>query len=94
MPKRALWPPRDVSHQTAEYCSRRDPPSGGPQQSAEKPATGDTDSRVLHPAGLPLYPWGVGLYKPPGAPMQRVELLIHHMHLERGVELDLPFFLL
>ena len=32
----------------------------------------DTDGLDPHPAGLPLYPWGVGLYKPPRAPMQRV----------------------
>ncbi|EMS59090.1 Aspartic proteinase nepenthesin-2 [Triticum urartu] len=38
--------------------SRQGPPGGGPQQPAEKPATRETDSRVLHPARLLLYPWG------------------------------------
>ena len=52
--------------------SRRDPPAGGTQQPAEKPASIDTDGWDQIPAGLPLYPRGVGLYKPPGAPMQRV----------------------
>ena len=52
--------------------SRRDPPAGGTQQPAEKPASVDTDGWGQSPAGLPLYPRGVGLYKPPGAPMQRV----------------------
>ena len=28
-----------------------------------------------HPARLPLYPWGVGLYKPLETPMQRVDLI-------------------
>ena len=55
-----------------EAGSRRDPPVGGPQQPAEKPASIDTDGWDQIPAGLPLYPRGVGLYKPPGAPMQRV----------------------
>ena len=57
-----------------EAGSRRDPPVGGTQQPAEKPASVDTDGWDQSPAGLPLYPWGVGLYKPPGAPMQRVGL--------------------
>ena len=52
--------------------SRRDPPAGGTQQPAEKPAGVDTDGWDQFPVGLPLYPRGVGLYKPPGAPMQRV----------------------
>ena len=52
--------------------SRRDPPVGGTQQPAKKPASVDTDGWDQSPAGLPLYPRGVGLYKPPGAPMQRV----------------------
>ena len=52
--------------------SRRDPPAGGTQQPAEKPASIDTDGWDQIPVGLPLYPRGVGLYKPPGAPMQRV----------------------
>ena len=55
-----------------EAGSRRDPPAGGAQLPAEKPASVDTDGRDQLPVGLPLYPWGVGLYKPPGAPMQRV----------------------
>ena len=54
--------------------SRRDPPAGGTQQPAEKPASIDTDGWDQIPAGLPLYPRGVGLYKPPGAPMQRVRI--------------------
>ena len=52
--------------------SRRDPPAGGTQQPAEKPASVDTDGWDQFRVGLPLYPRGVGLYKPPGAPMQRV----------------------
>ena len=48
--------------------SRRGPPGGKPQQSAEKPATGDTNSWVLHPARLPLYPWGEAYINPPGHP--------------------------
>ena len=52
--------------------SRRDPPAGGTQLPAEKPASVDTDGWDQLPVGLPLYPRGVGLYKPPGAPMQRV----------------------
>ena len=52
-----------------------DPPVGGPQRPVEKPADTDTDSLDPHPAGLPLYSWGVGLYKPPRVPMQRVDLL-------------------
>ena len=56
--------------------SRRGPPGGGPQQPAEKPEAGDADSRVLHLARLPMYPWGVDLYKPPRAPMQRVPNLL------------------
>ena len=55
---------------------RRDPPGGGPQLPAEKPVTRYADGRVLHPAKLPLYPWGKGLYKPPRAPMQRVPNLL------------------
>ena len=54
--------------------SRRDPPAGGPQQPAQKPASAVTDGWAPRPAGLPLYPQGVGLYKPPGAPMQGVGL--------------------
>ena len=54
--------------------SRRDQPAGGTQQPAEKPASVDTDGWGQLPVGLPLYPRGVGLYKPPGAPMQRVRL--------------------
>jgi len=38
--------------------SRQDPPVGGPQRPAEKPANTDTDGLDPHPAGLPLYPWG------------------------------------
>ena len=49
----------------------------------EKPATRDTDSRVLQSARLPMYPWGVGLYKPPRAPMQRVPNLLE---LDRPIE--------
>ena len=52
--------------------SRRDPPAGGTHQPAEEPAGVDTDGWGQFPVGLPLYPRGVGLYKPPGAPMQRV----------------------
>ncbi len=48
--------------------SRRDPPAGGPQQPAQKPASVDTDGWAPRPTGLPLYPRGVGLYKPPGHP--------------------------
>ena len=55
-----------------EASSRRDPLVGGPQQPAEKPASVDTDGRDQSPARLQLYPRGVGLYKPRGAPMQRV----------------------
>ena len=65
--------------------SRRDPAVGGPQRPAEKPASADTDDRDPRPAGLQLYPRGVGLYKPPGAPMQRVgflELYTHHIKRE------------
>ena len=56
-----------------EAGSRRDIPVGGPQRPAEKPASVDTDGWDQRPAGLQLYPRGVGLYKPPGAPMQRVD---------------------
>ena len=56
--------------------SRQGPLGGGPQLPAEKPATRDTNSRVHHLGRLPLYPWGVGLYKPPRAPMQRVPNLL------------------
>jgi len=55
-----------------EAGSRRDPPVGGPQRPAEKPASSDTVDWDPRPVGLQLYPRGVGLYKPPGAPMQRV----------------------
>ena len=55
-----------------EAGSRRDPPVGRTQQPAEKPASVDTDGWDQSPAGLQLYPRGVGLYKSPGAPMQRV----------------------
>ena len=48
--------------------SRRDPPAGGTQQPAEKPASIDTDGWDQIPVGLPLYPRGVGLYKPPEHP--------------------------
>ena len=41
-----------------EAGSRQDPPVGGPQRPAEKPADTDTDALDPHPAGLPLYPWG------------------------------------
>ena len=51
-----------------EAGSRRDPPVGGPQPPAEKPASVDTDSWDQSPAGLQLYPRGVGLYNPPGHP--------------------------
>ena len=62
-----------VTRGEATVTSRRwDPPIGGPQQPAEKPVNTDTDGLDPRPAGLPLYPWGVGLYKPPRAPMQRV----------------------
>ena len=65
--------------------SRRGPPGGGPQQSTEKPAAEETDGRALCPIGLPLYPWGVGLYKPPRAPMQRVPNLLElDQHIEEG----------
>ena len=47
-----------------EAGSRRDPPVGGTQQ----PASVDTDGWDQRPAGLQLYPRGVGLYKPPGHP--------------------------
>ena len=57
-----------------EAGSRRDPSVGGTQQPAEKPASVDTVGWDQRPAGLPLYPRGVGLYKPPGAPMQRVRI--------------------
>ena len=63
-------------------CTR---PVGGPQQPAEKPEAGDTDSRAQQSARLPLYPWGVGLYKPPRAPMQRVPNQLElDSHIERG----------
>ena len=55
--------------------SAKRPAAGGPQRPAEKPADTDTDGLDPHPAGLPLYPWGVGLYKTYRAPMQRVDLL-------------------
>ena len=55
-----------------EAGNRRDPPVGRTQQPAKKPASVDTDGWGQSPAGLRLYPRGVGLYKPPGAPMQRV----------------------
>ena len=38
--------------------SRRDPPAGGTQQPAEKPASVDTDGWEQIPVGLPLYPRG------------------------------------
>ena len=41
--------------------SWRDPAAGGTQ----KPASVDTDGWDQIPVGLPLYPRGVGLYKPP-----------------------------
>ena len=41
-----------------EAGSRRDPPVGGPQQPAEKPASVDTDGWDQSPAGLQLYPPG------------------------------------
>ena len=65
--------------------SRLDPPAGGTQQPAEKPANVDTDGWDQIPVGLLLYPWGVGLYKPPGAPMQRVGLIESHTpYREKG----------
>ena len=74
--------------------SRRGPPGGGPQQSAEKPAIRETDNQVLHPARLPLYPWGVGLYKPPRAPMQRVPNLLElDSYLEEGESVPAFFYL-
>ena len=79
--------------------SRRDPPAGRTQQPAEKPASVDTDGWDQFPVGLPLYPRGVGLYKPPGAPMQRVGFQCaskhsthtHHRYREKQ-ELALSFF--
>ena len=41
-----------------EAGSRRDPPVGGPQQLAEKPASVDTDGWDQRPAELQLYPRG------------------------------------
>ena len=77
-----------------EAGSRRDPPVGGPQQPAEKPASVDTDGWDQSPAGLQLYPRGVGLYKPPGAPMQRVGFLeLHTHHIEREVRASLALLL-
>ena len=61
-----------------EAGSRRDPPVGRPQRPAEKPASADTDDWDPRPVGLQLHPRGVGLYKPPGAPMQRVGFLELH----------------
>ena len=71
-------------------CRLRTRPVGGPQQPAEKPVTRDTDGRGQHPARLPLYPWGVGLYKPPRAPMQRVGSHKFYTSPDRGRELALP----
>ena len=77
-----------------EAGSRRDPLVGGPQRPAEKPASVDIDGWDQRPAGLQLYPRGVGLYKPPGTPMQRVDLIELHTPTERKGELALPFFFL
>ena len=67
-----------------EAGSRRDPAVGGPQWPAEKPASTDTDGWDPRPAGLPLYPWGAGLYKSPGTPMQRVDLTeFHTPHIDK-----------
>ena len=41
-----------------EAGSRRDPPVGGPQWPAEKPANTDTNGWDLRPVGLLLYPRG------------------------------------
>ena len=72
--------------------SRRDPPAGGTQQSAEKPVSVDTDGWDQFPAGLPLYPRGVGLYKPPGAPMQRVGFKTQHTHHRDREKQELALF--
>ena len=53
---------------TSSMTDSRTATSGGPQQPAEKPASIDTDGWDQCPAGLQLYPRGVGLYKPPGHP--------------------------
>ena len=72
----------------------RDPPVGGPHKPAGRTAAWETDGWDPRPARLPLYPWGVGLYKPPRAPIQRVDLIEFHTHLERKGELALPFLFL
>ena len=77
-----------------EAGSRRDPPVGGPQRPAEKPASVDTDGWDQRPAGLQLYPRGVGLYKPPGTPMQRVDPIEFHTPYREKGDLALPFFFL
>ena len=77
-----------------EADSRRDPPVGGPQWPAEKPASTDTDEWDPCSAGLQLYPRGVGLYEPPGAPMQRVGFLeLHTHHIERKGRASLALLL-
>ena len=77
-----------------EAGSRRDLPVGRPQRPVEKPASADTDNWDQHPAELQLYPRGVGLYKPPGAPMQRVGFLeLHTHHIEREVRASLALLL-
>ena len=66
--------------------SQRDPPASGTHQPTEKPASVDTDGWDQIPVGLPLYPRGVGLYKPPGAPIQRVRTLIEIDQIAQGGE--------
>ena len=80
--------------QDPQAGSRRDPLVGRPQRPAEKPASADTDDWDQRPAGLQLYPRGVGLYKPPGAPMQRVGFLVLHTHhIEREARARLALVL-
>ena len=75
------------SESRLQYRTRwRGPQVGGPQQSAEKTAAYETDGWDPRPAGLPLYPRGVGLYKPPGAPIQRVRTLIEIDQIAQGGE--------
>src|SRR3954463_13446812 len=50
----------------------------------------ETDNWDPRRARLPLYPRGVGLYKPPGAPMQRVQTLRPQTRYTEGRELALP----
>ena len=66
-------PAIDKALDSGAYLSTREPAAGGPQQPTQKPESAVTDGWAPCPVGLPLYPRGVGLYKPPGAPMQRVQ---------------------